>query len=109
VEHGFFLGFIVLALALAGSVAWLVQAAHAFRHQSSRSRTHLEIGYVALAGFVSLVPGLGPEVRGVPMPFALLSGLSGFSSIRAVSRFAVLALLATCILGGWFLSRCLPQ
>jgi hypothetical protein len=107
VEHGFFLGFIVLALALAGSAAWVVQASRAIHHPAWRTRAHLEIGYVALAGLVSLLLAVGPEARGVPMPFALLDSLPGFSSIRAVSRFAVPALLAACVLGGWFLARVL--
>jgi len=109
VEHGFFLGFIVLALALAGSVAWLVVTVRGFRRQSPSTRTHLEIGYVSLGGAVGLLLAVGPEVRGVSMPFALLDGLPGFSSIRAVSRFAVPGLLAACVLGGWFLARVLAS
>ena len=107
VEHGFFLGFIVLSLASAGSLLWVTRVLQDVRHRALGSQSPNEIGYLVLAGSASLLLALGPEVRGIPMPFALLDGLPGYSSIRAVSRFAVPSLLAACVLAAWFLSRVL--
>ena len=109
VEHGFFLGFTILTLALGGAVAWAVDSLTGRRHTAATPRAHLEIGYLVIAGAISLLLAVGPEVRGVPMPFSLLSDLPGFGSIRAVSRLAVPALLVASILGGWFLGRLLER
>jgi hypothetical protein len=105
VEHGFFLGFIVLTLAAAGSITFLARKSRALRGQITSRRFELEIGYLVVAGLVCLLVAAGPEVRGIPMPFALLSRLPGYSSIRAVSRFALPTLLAGCVLAGWALER----
>lgn len=105
VEHGFFLGFIVLALAVGGTVVLLVQFFTGSRSPVASARAQIEIGYLAAAGALSLLLAVGPELGGVTMPFALLHGLPGYNSIRAVSRLAVPALLAASVLGAWFLAR----
>lgn len=107
VEHGFFLGFVVLALFLTSCL--LLIKDRGFRRPGHASvRSDYELGLLALSGFVALILAIGPEALGVPMPFrALAEWVPGFSSIRAASRLAVPALLAMCVLAAWALSRLL--
>jgi hypothetical protein len=108
VEHGFFLGFTILVLAVGGLV--LVLAGHG---SGNGARTGApagselparEVRYLCVVGIVSVVIGIGPALSGIPMPFALLQeSVPGFDGIRAVSRLAVPALLTLTVLAALFL------
>jgi Dolichyl-phosphate-mannose-protein mannosyltransferase len=104
VEHGFFLGFAVLSLAVAGGMMFVLTMR---RPNNARlGRANREIAYLALAGAVSLVIALGPSVHGIRMPFSLFHDfVPGFGSIRAVSRLAVPALLTAGVLASWLLAK----
>jgi hypothetical protein len=104
-EHGFFVGFVVMALALLGFVL-LVSRRHPRPGQGSPDRALYELRLLATAGVVSLIVAFGPEAKGVPMPFRLLAEyVPGFDGIRAASRLAVPALLAAAVLAAWGLNR----
>jgi hypothetical protein len=108
VEHGFFLGFVIMTLALVGVVLYL--KALASRHRRSGDRNRYEMGLLAVSGVVSLALALGPEVMGLPMPFRLFSELvPGFDGIRAASRLAVPALLTVAVFASWGLQRLLVR
>lgn len=71
-EHGFFLGFVVMALSLIG-LFLLVSTWTRSPSRLGQDRRHYEMGLLGLAGAVSLIIALGPEAKGVAMPFRLLA------------------------------------
>jgi hypothetical protein len=105
VEHTFFPGFGVLALAAVGLVVVVLVTIRRRPRRGVPSRDETarivpadRLVYVWLlvaAGLVSVVLALGPEVRGVTMPFRVLHDhVPGFDGIRVASRLAVPGLLA---------------
>jgi len=109
VEHGFFLGVVVTALAVVGGILF-VRTLVGRKRESSAGRARYEMGLLAIGGFISLLIAVGPEVMGVPMPFRLLSEVvPGFDDIRAASRLAVPGLLAVAIFAAWGLQRLLGR
>lgn len=107
VEHGFFLGFTILALALGGLVLVLAGRGTILRDRGAAARSESatwEVRYLCIVGLVSVVIGIGPALLGIPMPFALVQKfVPGFDGIRAVSRLAVPALLCLTVLAALFL------
>ncbi len=105
VEHGFFLGFVVITLAASGAVMFTAE----FRNRtrvSSIDRQRLEMTLLWLAGVVALSLSIGAEVGGVPMPLQFLRAwVPGFDAIRAASRLAVPTLLAISMMAAWCLGR----
>ncbi len=107
-EHMQFQGFIVMGLGVVG----LVSALRRRDGQSWRddlndgdepiaARRHRELRLMVLAGAVSIVLALGPEVFGVTAPFGLLRDhVPGFGGIRVAGRLAVVGWLALAILAG---------
>jgi hypothetical protein len=105
VEHGFFVGFVVIALSFVGFI-FLVATRKDVSAETSQERSRYELALLAVAGAVALLIALGPEARGVPMPFQLLADyVPGFDSIRAASRLAVPALLAAGVFAAYGLGR----
>ena len=110
VEHTFFPGFAVLALAVVGLIAVGVITVTLRRRRtptpSSADRPAvvptnrlLYVWLLLAAGGVSVVLALGPEVAGVTMPFRLFyDHVPGFDGIRVASRLAVPGLLALAVL-----------
>jgi len=108
-EHMHFLGFVVMGLALLGLVV-------ALRRRSGRTwrddvidvplepvedRRHRELRLLLLAGAVSLVLAIGPEVYGITMPMGFLHDHApGFGGIRVSARMAVVAWLTVAVLAG---------
>lgn len=118
VEHGFFLGFVALALAIAGLVAafvhWRVAAdgGRARREPVPGARWH-ELGLLGVGAVVSLSMAVGATVLGVPGPFRFFYRfVPGFDSMQAVSRLAVPALLFAAVLAAlglqWLLRVAAP-
>lgn len=109
VEHGFFLGFTVLALAIIGTVLF-IRSGISKSHQQFKSRTEYELGFVGLAAIVSIVVAVGPEALGVKLPFGLLADwVPGYDAIRASSRLAVPGLLGLALFAAWALKRLLAK
>jgi hypothetical protein len=109
VEHGFFIGFVAMALALGGMVLFL-KSVVSKKERTSGSRSRYELGLLSAAGAASMLIAIGPEAKGLPMPFLLLrSWVPGFDSLRAVSRLVVPALLAFAVLGAWCLHRLIAR
>jgi hypothetical protein len=107
VEHGFFVGFTVMGLAL---VALVLIALDLAKRADRRPATGVgyEIGLLIAAGAVSVVLAIGPEALGITFPFHYLSTwIPGYDAIRAASRLAVPGLLAISILAAWSLKRML--
>jgi hypothetical protein len=108
-EHMHFLGFVVMGLALLGLVV-------ALRRRSGRTwrddvidvpqepvedRRHRELRLLLLAGAVSLVLAIGPQVYGITMPMGFLHDHApGFGGIRVSARMAVVAWLTVAVLAG---------
>jgi 4-amino-4-deoxy-L-arabinose transferase-like glycosyltransferase len=108
-EHGFFIGFVIMALALGGAIL-ITRSILSRKERGSGSRARYEISLLAAAGAVSMLLAIGPEVLGLPMPFRLLqSWVPGFDKLRPVSRLAVPALLAAAMLAAWCLQRLLSR
>ena len=104
-EHGFFVGFVVIALSLVGFI-FLIARRKDLSAETSHERSRYELVLLGLAGAVALLIALGPEAKGVPMPFQLLADyVPGFDSIRAASRLAVPALLAVAVFAAYGLGR----
>jgi hypothetical protein len=121
-EHAFFPGFVVLALAgyaaVTLSLDW--RARRADRRDVLAPPTEVaddpatskrrELWYLVLAGGVSLVVALGPEVFGIPMPFKILRAVvPGFDGTKAIARFAVPLLLVLAVLAAIGLDRLLKS
>ncbi len=108
VEHTFFPGFGVLALAAVGLVVIIVITVGRRRVQTRRAADTagvvradrlVYLWLLVAAGVVSVVLALGPEVSGVTMPFRVLYDfVPGFDGIRVASRLAVPGLLALAVL-----------
>lgn len=110
VEHTFFPGFAVTALAVAGVV--VLASGHRRRaHRRKRATAALARREFALMGWavaVSLVVALGPRALGIPLPFRVLYDyVPGFDGMQAISRFAVPAMLALAVLAAAGLDRLL--
>jgi hypothetical protein len=110
VEHTFFPGFGVLALALVG-LAVIVVIGLSRRRMPTRegdenaSIVHADrlvyLWLLVAAAAISVVLALGPEVSGVTMPFRVFYDLvPGFNGIRVAARLAVPGLLALAVLAG---------
>jgi len=109
VEHAFFMGFVTMALALGGMILFLKSVLNK-EERSSGSRSRYELGLLAAAGIASMLIAIGPEVLGLPMPFAILRAfVPGFDKLGAVSRLAVPALLAFAVLAACCLERLLSR
>ena len=64
-------------------------------------RRHRELRLLLLAGVVSIVLAIGPEVYGITMPMGVLHDhVPGFGGIRVASRLAVVAWLTVAVLAG---------
>jgi hypothetical protein len=108
-EHGFFLGFVVMSLALIGLFVLVAARPRSFM-PTGEDRSRYELGLTGLTGAVALVLALGPEAKGITMPFQILADhVPGFDAIRAASRLAVPALLAAAVFAAWGLSRLLSS
>ena len=103
-EHSFFPGFLVFALAGVGVVA----LALSFRKRSPTygpSRRRLFLLLLVVAGVVAAVVAVGPDFQGQPAPFRVFRRyFPGFEDIRVAARLAVPALLAGAVLAGFGLS-----
>jgi hypothetical protein len=109
VEHAFFIGFVVMTLALGGMFLFL-KALLSKKERTSAPRSYYELGLLSAAGAASMVVAIGPEAMGLPMPFLLLRNwVPGFDSLRPVSRLAVPALLAFAVLAAWCLQRLIAR
>lgn len=116
-EHAFFPGFITLALAATGIAAIGWGLTRRGRRDANGDANGDDVedtgadedGVVAsrrrflwlllLAGAVSAVLAIGPEMSGITMPFKVFhAAVPGFSGIRVASRLAVPALLAGAVL-----------
>ncbi len=105
-EHMHFPAFVVLALGGVGLVgAFRRRHGHTWRDdvdgevEAPEVRRHRELRLLVLAGGVSLVLAIGPEVYGLTMPFGLLhEHVPGFGGIRVAARFAVIAWLTLAML-----------
>ena len=108
-EHMHFEGFLVMALGAVGLVSVLRRRdGHTWRddvHEGEEpiaARRHRELRLLVLAGAVSVVLALGPEVYGVTTPFGLMHDhLPGFGGIRVAARLAVVAWLTLAVLAGY--------
>ena len=110
VEHTFFPGFAVLALAVAGLIAITVITVTRRRRPAVAPGPDepaavvapgrvLYVWLLVAAGAVSVVLALGPEAAGVTMPFRFFyDHVPGFDGIRVASRLAVPGLLALAVL-----------
>ncbi len=108
-EHMHFLGFVVMGLALIGLVVALRRRrGRTWRDDVSEAptepvedRRHRELRLLLLAGVVSIVLAIGPEVYGITMPMGVLHDhVPGFGGIRVASRLAVVAWLTVAVLAG---------
>jgi hypothetical protein len=107
-EHMHFQGFLVMALGAVGLVSVLRRRPdHTWRddvedgEEPAAARRHRELRLLVLAGGVSVVLALGPEIFGVTTPFGLMHDhLPGFGGIRVAARLAVVAWLALAVLAG---------
>lgn len=114
-EHSFFLGFSTLVLA-AGGLAVLVTTTVRRRRRLAKPEdaptagTTREYWLLIAAGTAALILALGPEVRGVEMPFTWFhDNVPGFGGIRVAARLVVPALLAAAVLAGLGLSTMLRR
>jgi hypothetical protein len=113
IEHSYFPGFVTLTLAVIGSSGLALAALRRRRRTNdaiaSTPAVTVDGGVLEarrqylwlllIAGAASVVLALGPEVRGIPMPFrALHDHVPGFSGIRVAARLAVPGLLAGVVL-----------
>ncbi len=108
-EHSFFPGFSAMVLAVVGAAVLIVALA---RRRSAddgatptvsgaRADRQVFLALLAVAGALAVVVAIGPEARGVTMPFRYLHDHApGFGGIRATSRLAVPGLLALAVLAG---------
>jgi hypothetical protein len=105
IEHTFFPGFVVLALALVG-VAGLIAGPLGRRgwwRDRAAGPSPAELGWLVLAGgaLASLLIAVGPSAFGLPAPFRLLYHVvPGFDSIRVPARLLVPALLFGALAAG---------
>ena len=108
VEHGFFVGFVVMALAVVGAL-WFVADLHTRRRVTNGdSRRSYELILLMAAGVASLSVAIGTHLFGIPLPLHFLrEWVPGFDAIRAASRLAVPLLLAISITAAFGLSRLL--
>jgi hypothetical protein len=111
-EHSFFPGFTTELLALVGAGA--LAGATVRRRRARRAagpdagddepvagddRRRRELWLLVAAGAAAFVLALGPEVRGVRMPFAWFHDhVPGFQGIRVAARLAIPGVLALCVL-----------
>jgi hypothetical protein len=101
-EHSLFVGWLVLALALAGAAFAL--SSHA---REDRGRAAFLITLIAVSASLSL----GPSPSGLA-PFDLVARLPGASGFRATARFGLLVTLGCALLAGYGLAglrRSLPR
>ena len=103
VEHTFFPGLVVIVLAGIGFIALrgrnqtLALGNSDFNDTVNSKHWRLFIG----AGVVALILALGPTFGGYPAPFRFFYyHVPGFTSLRAVSRLAIAAMLPLAILAG---------
>ncbi|MGQ9517940.1 MAG: interleukin-like EMT inducer domain-containing protein, partial [Anaerolineae bacterium] len=88
----YYLGYSVLAMAIAGLAA---------------GRRRAGIRFWGLSALVFLILALGPSLRidgvatGVPLPFRIFQELPFFKGNRYPSRFGVLMVLSLAVLAGW--------
>jgi hypothetical protein len=107
VEHGFFLGFAVLALAAIGMVIFTTDRRWRGGVPGER-RVRYELLLLIVAGLVSLFVAIGTHLFGLPLPLQFLRDwVPGFDAMRAVSRLAVPLSLAISVMAAWGLSRLL--
>jgi hypothetical protein len=108
IEHGFFLGFAVIALALVGTLLFGVDLWAARDDPDRAPRHRREIALLGLAGVTGLVLAIGTTALGVRLPLHFLrEWVPGFDAIRAASRLAVPFSLAVSIMAAWGLNRLL--
>jgi hypothetical protein len=105
-EHTFFPGFVTIVLAVIGAVA-LALATVRHRRAARNGAPDLDrpagrrvfLWLLLLAGGVATLIAIGPEVRGVTMPFTFVHDVvPGFGGIRIPARLAVPGLLAGAVL-----------
>ena len=107
VEHGFFLGFAVIALAAIGIVMFATDPDNRAGVHGER-RIRYELMLLMIAGLVSLTVAIGTHLFGVPLPLHFLrEWVPGFDAMRAVARLAVPLSLAISIMAAWGLNRML--
>ena len=109
VEHTFFPGFSTMVLAAVG-VAMLIVAIVRRRGAEGgatpttsdvRADRQVFLALLAAAGALGIIVAIGPEARGVSMPFRYLHDHApGFGGIRATSRLAMPGLLALAVFAG---------
>ena len=112
-EHMHFQGFLVMGLGVVGLVSvlrrregrtWrddLRQDDEQHGDEPVGERRHRELRLLVLAGGVSVVLALGPEVYGATTPFGLMRDhLPGFGGIRVAARLAVVGWLTLAVLAG---------
>jgi hypothetical protein len=108
-EHGFFLGFLVMGLAVIGLVLFLRSLVRR-EGAATEDRSRYELGLLGLAGLTSIVLAVGPEALGVTFPFRVLATwIPGYDLIRAASRLAVPGLLAIGIFAAWAVKQVLGR
>lgn len=103
-EHSFFPGFSTELLAGFGFGALVLTRRSRGQRRAPRARDalpperRLELWLLAAAGGAALVLALGPEVRGVTLPFTFFHDhVPGFKGIRVAARLAMPGLLAICV------------
>ena len=101
-EHTFFPGFSTMVLGGAG-VAVLAVSAIDRRRRSRLPRVArpLETGLLVAAGAAAIVLAVGPDLRGVTMPFTWFHDhVPGFRGIRVAARLAMPGFLALAVTAG---------
>ena len=103
-EHSFFPGFSTELLAGLGFAALILTGCSRRRRRGPPARDalpperRLELWLLAAAGGAAFVLALGPEVRGVTLPFTFFHDyVPGFKGIRVAARLAIPGLLAVCV------------
>ena len=103
-EHSFFPGFSSELLAGFGFGALILTRPSRRRRATPPVRNalpperRLELWLLAAAGGAAFVLALGPEVRGVTLPFTFFHDhVLGFKGIRVAARLAIPGLLAVCV------------
>jgi len=108
-EHTFFPGFTTLVLAAVGlallGVALLRRGGAVADDEITpagvRADRQVFLALLAVAGALAVIVAVGPQARGVTMPFTYLhDDAPGFAGIRGTSRLAVPGLLALAVLAG---------
>lgn len=106
-EHSFFPGFSAMVLAAVGSAMLVVALARRRTGEDgatptisgARADRQVFLALLAVAGAIAVIVAIGPEARGISMPFRYLHDHApGFGGIRATSRLAVPGLLALAVL-----------